>query len=150
VEILYLTIVLVTTWFVFPGVVLDQTFTIFEEESLWQNITLVTIYNVFDTLGRIMGQKYPINFTTRKILSWLRILQVFFLIYLVINKQALFTFTGDIIKLLNIAVLAFGSGYLFIICAIAAPYKMPKDEQEHVGIIVAIFINFSMLLGSAL
>lgn len=71
-------VVLLQTFVIFPGVVIDQQYVIFEEGSIWKAITLVTIHNVMDTIGRTMALKQPISFATNWYLTCIRTFQCLF------------------------------------------------------------------------
>jgi hypothetical protein len=54
-ELFYLVHILFFTFVAFPGIVLSMQFTFLDNKKGWKTITLVTLHNVTDTIGRIMG-----------------------------------------------------------------------------------------------
>lgn len=113
VELLYIIQVYIITFAVFPGVMTTTSLTFIDHDGPWYSLMIVTLVNLFDTIGRYLGGKY---FAQERILhtwAWLRLVQCLMFILVAFPLKWHFSgVSGDVFKLLNLALFATGNGYL--------------------------------------
>lgn len=111
----------------------------------WTFWTIVTIFNIFDTAGKLIGETRigQISDTLAYILSFARlaILANFFLIKYDIYQS-------DWFNLLNIILFGISNGYCLNVIAIKTPQKAPDDKKSTIGIFISIFVIGGIMLGS--
>ena len=68
---------------------------------------------------------------TMKALSYLRLLNVvLFIICYKYRDDFLFSYTGDVIKFLNLAIFAFSNGYIQTLCSCWAPAEITDAKKR--------------------
>lgn len=113
---------------------------------------MITIFNVFDTVGRLMGGVPMFILDDKKaiFLSYARVVFIatFLLISYSTNPQWLFGVNADWFKFVNMILFSFTNGYASTLCAVKAPSKAKDDSKEQVGTLVGISISCGILTGS--
>ena len=147
----YLLWVYVVTFIVFPGVTNGTKSFVIDYEGPWFQIIMTTLFNFFDTIGRYIGgnKKYFCSKFTMKVLAHLRLLNVILFILCYLKRDDfLLSYTGDVIKFLNLAIFAFSNGYLQTLCCIWAPSEITDaKKRDKVGQMVTLIINIGIMIG---
>lgn len=101
------------TFLVFPGTS-DSTSISFIKSSAWFNVFFVSLFNVFDTIGRTMGGINTFFISVRALyaLTFLRYLFVGTFVAIAKNWGPSWIFGQDWFKILNLVLFAFLNGYL--------------------------------------
>lgn len=139
------------TFIVFPGVTNFPPLTFILQKGPWFQLFLITLFNLCDTIGRYLAGVIIIRKQIANLWQWLRVLQVALII--VIAFVPISTFEGkfgDAVKLANLVVFALGNGYLQTYCCIVAPQNVTTENQENLGMMLTLIINFGIILGSTI
>lgn len=139
--------VYIVTFAVFPAISLKPD-TLFKLDSSWTNNILVSLYNIFDILGR-----YSINFTkpTKKKTYFHVLIRTIFLItspYCWIlfdrnNNNMVYLFI-----IINISLLGFTNGTSTALCYAIAPLCVEDELKGFAGSSVSFFNIFGIFLGT--
>lgn len=118
----------------------------------WQYLIFVTIFNIFDTIGRWAGgQPWAMigdNWTF--IGTYARVIFVVSSLLIVydVSPTWLFGSGADWFKIFNMATCALTNGYYSTLLAIKSPSRAPDDSKEQIGIFVGIFLTLGIVIGS--
>lgn len=125
------------TFIVFPGTTNDTSLQFMkgmQNYDSWFFLVLVTIFNVFDTIGRYMGgvPKLTLPDTATIAGSYLRsiFLITFMLIAFNVPPSWLFGVDADWFKMINMILFSFSNGYISTLLAIKAPSRAHDDSKE--------------------
>ena len=136
----------------FPGMVQDTNLRFMEgwkdEESLFI-LTTLTLYNIWDTVGRSAASWKCSQISTRWVLigSYLRIIfvPIFFLIAFEVGPSWLFN--SDWFKIVNLSIFALTNGWLSSLCAIMAPDAVKQSERGDIGALISPVLLAGITLG---
>jgi len=136
------------TFTLFPGVMLMRNTPTISES--WKTIIMMTIFNAFDTLGRILSNyRARYNKTIVSIIVILRF--VFFFTFIVqVVKPQMFLVNTLGFCFLNISIFGLTNGFVNGATFILAPEVVEGYKKEVAGFIMVLSLNFSMMLGSVL
>lgn len=111
---LQITICFAITFTVFPGTSLSTTLTVFgtgKKNEAWFSVTMITIFNVFDTLGRYIAGKIALfNKNSIIILSTIRLLFIPSFILIQLKYYPDWIFGSDQFKVINMVLFAITNG----------------------------------------
>jgi len=143
--------IFIVTFIVFPGVFFNSYWSFLDNKTQrgWYNISIITIFNVCDTIGRKLGGKYMIS--SGKVIagSLLRTVFVFTTIMIVIyDSEPTYFFEQDWFKIINLILFALSNGYISTQLCIWAPQFVKEDQREQVGFLNGTFIGSGILMGS--
>ena len=151
-----LCIIFVVTLIVFPGLSQASGFKFLANkpgEAAWLNFTILTAFNVFDTLGRYLGGVKCMILSRIKIivLSYLRSIQLAIFLMIAFEVRPVWLFGSDWFKLFNFSLFAFSNGYLNSLCSIKAP-EVVKSTQDRgkVGKFMGLARFAGILIGSTI
>lgn len=120
-----------------------------KSEFSWYVITVILIFNIFDTTGRKLASYVNIRPTTVILLSYARIGIIALTIFLTQKDSTKVTvFETDPFRLLNLIVFSISNGYLSTQACIKAPGFVPKDQQHQIGLLNGLSIQTGILIGS--
>lgn len=149
--------VFVLTFVVFPGAFFSTNLNMMKgmkNEFTWYTLTVITIFNVFDTVGRKLGGylHLSISATVTYSLSALRLVFIYTAIHIVTLGKSDLTqssiFSSDTFKIINLVLFATSNGFTSTLCAIKAPQFVREDQREQVGLFVGLFIGLGILGGA--
>ena len=114
------------TFVVFPGVYQDTEFKFMDgwhNEDSYFVLTTLTIFNIWDTVGRTSAGCSCMNISRRTvvILNYARTLFVATFLLTAFEVGPSWLFYSDWFKLINMSLFAFFNGYLTSLCCIQAP-----------------------------
>ena len=117
------------TFIVFPGVTSAKTVNLsFIGGRAWFDLFMVTLFNLFDTTGRLIGGIPKFMFSKDShwisVVSFSRLLLVGLSIMIMLE-----VFQHDTTIIVNTVLLGFSNGYVQTICCCYAPAKVDSDEQ---------------------
>lgn len=152
-----LAFIFIITFVIYPGVITATNLHFLADvepmlQSSWNNLILVFVFNVSDTISRYLGGQAWATMSGKAvlILSFLRC--VFIATSLLIawdcSPAWLFGVDADWFKIVNMFLFAFSNGYCSTQLAIKAPSVAPDDSKENVGTFVGVFITLGITLGS--
>jgi hypothetical protein len=132
------------TFIVFPGVICAANFNLFSSDA-WYSLFIVTIFNLFDTLGRYIGGLEKLQIRSNTIINGLGFFRLVFVgisvMFMVLqNQQA-------VVLITNLALLAVTNGYLQSVCCCHAPALVSEREQETLGNLIVIMITLGCSVG---
>jgi hypothetical protein len=138
------------------------TFTLFPNASIKQNLfgldpsfnanTIITIYNVFDTIGRYLVSKIKPNKKLNMIMVLARSVLFFTLIF---NDYSHYKLgwnvdTTSILLFFNVAILACTNGITNTLTFGLAPEQVSDDLKGQAGTSLSFFLIFGIFLGSCI
>ena len=138
----------IVTFAVFPAISLKPN-TIYNLDSSWTNNILVSLYNIFDILGR-----YSINFTkATKRKTYINVL--IRTIFLITTPYCWILFDRnnnnnlvDLFIVINISLLGFTNGTSTALCYAIAPLCVEEELKGFAGSSVSFFNIFGIFLGT--
>lgn len=145
------------TFIVFPGVSCDILLNFLDgakNYESWLFVIMITLFNVFDTIGRFMGghPKFQLSDNQTFILSYSR--TIFFITFMLIAYGTppswLFGDNSDWFKIINMILFSITNGFASTLCAVKSPSRAPSDMKESVGMFISIFLTMGILLGSVI
>lgn len=117
--IVSLAMVFVITFVVFPGVCMATSIKFLQgvsNYSAWYGLFMVTVFNIFDTIGRSMGGMPLFSLPDKIVIvsSYCRAIFIvtFFLIAYKVSPSGLFGNDADWFKVLNMILFAFSNGFI--------------------------------------
>lgn len=114
------------TMIVFPGMMQDTGFRFmggWSNEESWFVLTTLTLFNIFDTIGR-SAASWKCMQLTRKTLLWsnyLRTLMIPIIFLIAFEVGPSWLLNSDWFKILNMSLFAFTNGWLSSLCIIITP-----------------------------
>lgn len=137
----------IQTFLLFPGLALS--YSLFNLQKAWNEVILLLLFNVFDTIGRycslykIFYRKYQIS-----VVIMLRFLFIGSFIVL-FKKENIGFINNAYFAIGNMAIFAFSNGYL-ITALFILPTEMYKDgrDKELVGFVMSFMLNLGCIIGS--
>ena len=143
---LFMILIYIQTFMMFPGVMLLKTMTILD--PTWKTVLLVTTFNSFDCLGKILANyrnlynKYSIG-----ILAVGRL--AFFLPYILMamngNNPII---NDDWFAFVNSALFAVTNGFCTASLFILGPASVPDHKKEIAGFVMAFSLQIGVVIGS--
>ena len=121
------------------------------KESWFVLITL-TIYNIFDTVGRGSASCKCIQLS-RKTLLWCNYLRTLFIpiVFLIAFEVGpSWLLNSDWFKILNLVLFAFTNGWLASLCIIKTPDYVQQSERGDIGTLINPAIVGGILIGTLL
>ena len=140
---------------VFPGMVQDTKFRFmdgWENVESWFVLTTLTLYNVFDTVGRWVAS-WKCMKLSRKTSLWCIYLRTFFIpvIFLVAFEVGpSWLLNTDCFKILNLILFAFTNGWLSSLCVIMTPEYVKQGERGEIGALINPSMSVGILIGTVL
>jgi len=125
--LLALSFVFINTFVVFPGAFLNEHFT-FMDNFEWYFITVILIFNVFDTIGRKLANYINLPANVIIVLSYSRILILILTIILTqTDDNGVPILDSNAVKIINLVLFSITNGYTSTQCCMKAPSYVPKD-----------------------
>ena len=143
------------TFIVFPALVQDTNFRFLagtKSEESWFVLSTLTLFNLFDTLGR-MSASLTFMKLSRRMTLLANYCRTFFLAtFLLVAFEAgpAWLFTSDWFKVLNMVLFAFTNGWLSSLCVIITPEHVKQSERGEIGALINPTIVGGILIGSIL
>mmetsp|Transcript_34011 Transcript_34011/g.41939 ORF Transcript_34011/g.41939 Transcript_34011/m.41939 type:complete len:135 (+) Transcript_34011:898-1302(+) len=114
------------TLMVFPGMIQDTSFKFmhgWEHEESWFVLFTLTLFNVFDTIGRSAAswKCMELSRKTTLVLNYLRTAFLPLIFAIAFEWGPAWLFNSDWFKLVNLALFAFTNGWLSSLCVIMTP-----------------------------
>jgi hypothetical protein len=149
--------VVIISVMIFPGTVADTSFTFVNNLGLvnteaWYQLTVVFIYNCFDTVGRWLGGNPKFDLSRHKIRFWSHARVIFIATFLLTDFVAppAWIWNTDWFKLLNLIAFAMSNGYLATMAAVKAPGTVKESRRALVGAYIGICVGIGVLIGACL
>lgn len=131
-----------------------------DTESVWTNkyftpLTCFLLYNFADWCGRQITVWIQIPGPRSKLLPAMVLLRTFFVpLFMFCNYQprmhmAKVVFAQDIYPVIFTVFLGFSNGYLSTLSIIYGPKVTPKEQSEAAGVLMMVFLQLGLALGSA-
>ena len=152
--LLSLFFVFFVSFVVFPGALLDFKLDFMKglgnRERSWFSISVITAFNVMNTLGTFAAGRVMLKPWTIYLGSWLRSLLVVstFLIVIYDHKGRKDLLNSPVVKITNLLVVGFTNGFISTQCAIQAPQFVVQEQREQIGMFVGLAIVSGVFLGS--
>lgn len=129
----------------YPGMVTDIPAPTIRAD--WFPIVLITVFNCFDLLGKMLPLKWDWKFGDK----WLYLCTLFRIIFIplfmfCIRMKAL---QEEVIPVIIVALFAVSNGYLGALMMMNGPTKVSPPEKEVAGNMMAFFLISGLALGSA-
>lgn len=143
------------TFTVFPGVYQDTDFNFmngWQEEESYFVLTTLTLFNVFDTMGRYSASVscLQVNRVMTLVLSYARLIFVLTIMLTAFEVGPSWLFVSDWFKIVNMSAFAYTNGWLSSLCIILAPGCVADSEKGNVGSLISPMILGGILLGTVL
>ena len=113
--LIYIFIIFSQTLMIFPGVTNNIELSFIDTRGKWFQLIMVSIFGLFDTIGRYIGGIWQIQNLGFPI--FLRSFLIVFAIFCAQNQIKGY----DILKMANLIIFGFSNGYLQTICCCRAP-----------------------------
>ena len=123
-----------------------------EDEASFFNLFTLTLFNIFDTIGRFSASVKCMKLS-RKASLWLNYLRSFFLITFMLVAFEIgpeWLFCSDWFKLLNMSLFAFTNGWLSSICIILTPEYIKQGDLGEIGGLFNVAIVGGITIGTVL
>lgn len=148
-----LSLVFINTFTVFPGAFFNEHFGFMDSlgktEFSWFTITVILLFNIFDTVGRKLASYIHLRPSIIIFLSYARIGLVVLTILLTQKDTDKTTvFENDPFRVLNLIVFSITNGYISTQCCMKAPGFVPKDQQQQIGLLNGLSIQTGILIGA--
>ena len=142
----------IITFVVFPGTQLSTTFDFLGDSALdvaWFSVLMITIFNIFDTIGRFLASWVRI-FTpkTLLILTLFRLVFIPTSILIQLEHSPSWLFQSDWFRITNMALFALTNGYNSTLCMIYGPSLANNLNKEKAGIIMSFNLVGGIFFGS--
>ncbi|CAI2362582.1 unnamed protein product [Moneuplotes crassus] len=140
------------TFVVFPGTHLSTHFDFLGDslaDKAWFSVIMITIYNLFDTIGRFAGGFVQI--LTSETLFYLTITRLVFIptsVLVQLNSRPSWIFQSDWFRILNMALFAVTNGYNSTLCMMYGPSQTDKNSKERAGIIMSFHLLGGVFVGA--
>lgn len=136
------------TFIVFPGITNKPMFKFLignEQAITWNNLILIFLFNVFDTLGRYLGGWKQIF--TPKTTIYLTVGRSIFILtsFLIFYHTFLY---ADFFMIINMILFAFTNGYGSTLNMIYGPMLVQDEHKEKGGMIMAFHLVGGICFGS--
>ena len=136
------------TFIVFPGVTCAQSLQYLNSYA-WFSLLTVTLFNVFDTLGRYVGGVRLLQIPrASSAVHWIgfgRFVCVAVAIGLLVQN-----YDRAWLQVANTAVLGVTNGYLQSVCCCYAPTMCSEREQGTLGNLIVVMITLGISVGGAI
>lgn len=126
--------VYIVTFIVFPGVATKYVLKFFDSFSnafSWSFVFILTVYSIFDSIGRKLGsiEKFDVDPLGIKIMSLSRTFFILTFMFIAFNLHPTFVFHSSVFIILNLILFSFSHGYIQTLCAVKAPETVPPEER---------------------
>ena len=121
-------------------------------EESWFVLTTLTLFNIFDTIGR-GAASWKCMQLTRKPLLWsnyLRTLAIPIIFLIAFEVGPSWLLNSDWFKILNMTLFAFTNGWLSSLCIIITPDYVKQSERGDIGALINPAIVGGILVGTLL
>ena len=139
---------MLVSFVVFPGV-MQATTVSYPSNRAWFELSIVTLFNIFDTLGRYIGGIGMFMFQAKgfgiHLVGFGRILGIVIAILIMIK-----TISGDFAVYSNTIVFALTNGYIQTICCCHAASLVDEHESNALGNLFTIAITLGVSVGGLL
>lgn len=143
-------IVFIVTFIAFPGLCFHMDISFIP--GAWAPITIIIIFNFFDTVGRQVGGMPVLAMEQKGVImlaiSRLIFVVFFFLFAFKVGPSFLFGKDADWLKIIILIMFAFTNGFTSTKAAMIAPGMVPDDLKATVGSYIGIFIMIGIVTGS--
>lgn len=116
------------------------------QESGWWSLILLTIFSIWDCIGRFMV-RHRCGLTPHNI--WIVVLARFLLIPIVVGIVKGYCFTSDWWSILFVSILGHTNGYVGTLTIIFVNESVHRDEQQLAGPFTSFFLNLGLVLGAS-
>jgi equilibrative nucleoside transporter 1/2/3 len=146
------------TFVVFPGTSLSTKFDFLgtneataNKRGAWFSVIMITIFNVFDTIGRFLPAKIQL-FTPNTVfaLSISRLIFIPLCVLIQLSSSPSGIFQSDWFRIMNMAVFAITNGYASTLLMMFGPSMVEDHELERTGIIMGTHLVGGIFFGSVI
>jgi len=140
------------TFVVFPGTTLATRFDFLGDsnrDKAWFSVLMVTIFNLFDTIGRFAGGS--IQIFSEKTVFFLTVSRLVFIplfVLIQLDSHPLWIFSSDWFRILNMAVFSITNGYNSTLTMIFGPSLAKEPDKERAGLIMSFHLVGGIFFGS--
>lgn len=144
---LLISLVFITSLALWPPLVTEIKTHNFPElqESGWWSLILLTIFSIFDCVGRFMV-RHRLGLTPHNV--WTVVVARIVLIPIIIGIVKEYWLTNDAWAILFVAILGHTNGYLGTMVIIFVNETVEPEEQHLAGPFTSFFLNFGLVMGS--
>jgi hypothetical protein len=138
------------TFAVYPGASINQK--LFSLTGAFNSNTVIMIYNVFDTLGRMLVSKMKPTKQLNMIIILARTVLLFTIVfnYYCQDKLEWNIVTTSILLIINVSILAATNGIATTLCFGLAPNEVENEYKGQAGSSVSLFLIVGIVGGSSL
>jgi hypothetical protein len=140
----------IVTFAVYPGASINQK--LFSLTGAFNSNTVIMIYNVFDTLGRMLVSKMKPTKQLNMIIILARTVLLFTIVfnYYCQDKLDWNIVTTSILLIINVSILAATNGIATTLCFGLAPNEVENEYKGQAGSSVSLFLIVGIVGGSSL
>ena len=140
----------IVTFAVYPGASINQK--LFSLTGAFNSNTVIMIYNVFDTLGRMLVSKMKPTKQLNMIIILARTVLLFTIVfnYYCQDKLEWNIVTTSILLIINVSILAATNGIATTLCFGLAPNEVENEYKGQAGSSVSLFLIVGIVGGSSL
>jgi hypothetical protein len=140
----------IVTFAVYPGASINQK--LFSLTGAFNSNTVIMIYNVFDTLGRMLVSKMKPTKQLNMIIILARTVLLFTIVfnYYCQDKLEWNIVTTSILLIINVSILAATNGIATTLCFGLAPNEVENEYKGQAGSSVSLFLIMGIVGGSSL
>lgn len=149
-EALSVYLVFATTFAVFPSVIFSLKYsggfgdlTALVENGWWP-IILVAIFNIFDTLGRVLAS-YLIDVMSSNVLLALTAFKALTIIPFILAKHGV---VGDVVVVVNMVILSLSNGTFCTLAMIFGQKDVAANEREVAGFLMSLMLLSGIVSGA--